>query len=182
MEITVNDNIKLQTLVPEHAEELYELILASKEHLQRWLPWVKNVDSINYIENFIQETILRSDNKTEFAFVIFYKETMAGRIGLYHLQQQNKIGEIGYWLGKDYVGKGIIGQCCAAIIDYGFEVAELNRIVIKSGTENTESFRIPEKLGFTKEGILRQAELLDEGFIDLNLYSLLKSEWTQRNA
>jgi ribosomal-protein-serine acetyltransferase len=53
---------------------------------------------------------------------------------------------------------------------------QLNRIEIKCGIENFKSKTIPEKLNFTKEGVIRQGELLYDKFIDLNLYSLLKTD------
>jgi ribosomal-protein-serine acetyltransferase len=63
------------------------------------------------------------------------------------------------------------------MLDYGFKDLGLNRIEIKCAVENLKSARVPEKLNFTKEGILRQAELLNGKFVDLYLFSLLKNEW-----
>lgn len=54
---------------------------------------------------------------------------------------------------------------------------DLNRIEIKAAVKNFKSQAIPEKLNFKKEGILRQAEFVNNEFIDLFIYSILKNEW-----
>ncbi len=84
---------------------------------------------------------------------------------------------IGYWLGGEYEGKGIMTRACTALIDYGFGELGLNRIVIRASTENTRSQAVPLRLGFTREGVERQAEWLNDHFIDMIVYSMLRSEW-----
>ena len=79
-------------------------------------------------------------------------------------------------MAENLQGKGIITKSCKALIDYCFSDLQLNRIEIKCGTENFKSKTIPEKLNFTKEGVIREGELLYDKFIDLNLYSLLKTD------
>ena len=62
------------------------------------------------------------------------------------------------------------------IISYCFTDLKLNRIEIKCATENIKSKNIPEKFNFTKEGVIRQGELLYDKYVDLILYSLLKTD------
>ena len=104
-----------------------------------------------------------------------------GRIGIYRIDRANKIGEFGYWLSKDYQGKGIITKSCQALIQLAFSSLDLNRIELKCATNNQKSNQIAVKLNFTLEAILRDAEYLHEKFIDLNLYSLLKKEYISPN-
>ncbi|MGZ4059871.1 MAG: GNAT family N-acetyltransferase, partial [Bacteroidia bacterium] len=70
-----------------------------------------------------------------------------------------------------------ITRSCKAIINKAFQILHLNRIEIKCGTENYKSQGIPERLNFKKEGIIRQGEILNNKFIDLYLYSMLRSDW-----
>ena len=72
--------------------------------------------------------------------------------------------------------------CCSTIIDFCFAHLHLNRIELKCGTHNIKSKRVAEKLGFTLEGVLRQAEFLNGSFIDLNIYSLLKGDNLEENV
>jgi ribosomal-protein-serine acetyltransferase len=108
--------------------------------------------------------------------VILYDSIVAGRIGLHYFDHQNKICAVGYWLGKEFVGKGIITSSCKKLIEFAFTELSFNRIEIKCGVGNDKSAAIPKRLGFIKEGVLRQAELVNGKFIDLNLYSLLKND------
>ncbi|HSK70354.1 MAG TPA: GNAT family protein, partial [Pyrinomonadaceae bacterium] len=64
-----------------------------------------------------------------------------------------------------------------ALIDHAFNELKLNRVEIRCGFENTKSRRIPEKLGFKEEGVIKQAEWLHDRFIDLVIYATLANEW-----
>jgi ribosomal-protein-serine acetyltransferase len=61
-------------------------------------------------------------------------------------------------------------------------VLALNRIELKAAVENLRSRAVAEKLGFTKEGIAREAELVNNKFLDLTLYSMLSSEWRETKS
>jgi ribosomal-protein-serine acetyltransferase len=113
-------------------------------------------------------------------FVILAKYVMIGRIGLYNVDLNNKSASIGYWLDKEWLGKGVITRSCKAVIDDAFKRLQLNRIEIRAAVENTKSQAIPEKLGFKKEGIIRQGEFVNDHFVDLYVYSLLREEWESR--
>jgi len=63
------------------------------------------------------------------------------------------------------------------LIAYAFEDLNLNRIEIKAAVENLKSQAIPQKLNFQKEGVLREAEFVNQKYLDLTLYSLLKKEY-----
>ncbi|MCV9934447.1 GNAT family N-acetyltransferase [Flavobacterium sp. LS1R47] len=176
MTITIDQNLKLELINENHAQPIFDLVDANRTHLRKWLPFVDRMQTVEFAGNFVKGTMQRNNDGNEYAFVIIDNEKVIGRIGIYKIDNQNKIGEIGYWLAENVQGKGIITKSCKAIIDFSFSALQLNRIEIKCGTENFKSKIIPEKLNFTQEGIIRQGELLYEQFIDLNLYSLLKSD------
>jgi ribosomal-protein-serine acetyltransferase len=98
-------------------------------------------------------------------------------VGFLPVDRVNLIGEIGYWLAPPLQGRGVMTQCCRFAVRYGFLTLDLNRIQIAAGTENLESRAIPERLGFTFEGILRGRENLYGTFVDHAMYSLLRSEF-----
>ena len=70
-------------------------------------------------------------------------------------------------------------EACRAMLNYGFDVLGLNKIEIRCATGNTRSCAIPRRLGFTQEGIIRQAEWLYDHYVDLVLYWMLASEWRE---
>lgn len=163
----------------QHAEALFELVDNNREHLSRFLPWVGNMQSVENFNNYIRMCEQQYEQQTDVSFVIFYNGEAAGRIGLHYIHTHNKIGAIGYWLGKQFEGKGIVLHACKAIIEFGFKQLGLHRIEIKAAVKNSRSQAVPKKLNFIKEGILREAEWVNGEFHDLYLYSILQQDWLQ---
>nr|WP_246013825.1 GNAT family protein [Companilactobacillus suantsaicola] len=67
-------------------------------------------------------------------------------------------------------------QAVKCMANLGFEDYGLNRVIIQAAVDNKASNAVAKKAGFILEGTLRQNELLDDGFHDENLYSLLKED------
>lgn len=97
----------------------------------------------------------------------------------HRIDLQNRIGELGYWLGEKFQGRGIMTKACRAMVAYGFSERALNRIEIHCAAANEKSRAIPERLGFRIEGALRQAERLADGYVDNVVYGLLASEFAE---
>jgi ribosomal-protein-serine acetyltransferase len=176
MIIRVDEKIRLELLEDKHAESIFHMVNTNRNHLRSWLPFVDSIQSIEYVQDFVKETTQRNNRGNEFAFVVFYENNMVGRVGVYQIDVSNKIAEIGYWIVESAQGYGIITKSCKALVDFCFTDLRLNRIEIKCGIANGKSNAISKRLNFTHEGVMRQAELLNGDFIDLNLYSLLKNE------
>ena len=176
MTLQVNETTLLELVNEQHAEDLYKLAEANRKHLSAWLPWLSHMESADFIRNFIAGSKKRYADRSEFAFVIVHNNVMVGRVGVYYIDQQNSIGSIGYWIAEDYQGKGLITESCKEVINHSFAHLGLNRLEIKCGVNNIKSSLVPERLGFTREGIIRQGEYVNGEFIDLYLYSMLKSE------
>lgn len=177
MILNLNDNVLIELIEMHHAEPLLALVNNNNDHLSQWLPWVPHMRSVENFQNFIAASMKRYHSKSEVPCIISVDGKVAGRIGLYSIDNYNMHASVGYWIGKEYEGKGIITKAAKAMIDHGFRSLDLNRIEIRCGTGNHKSQAIPERLGFKQEGILRQAEKLYDKYIDLYLYSMLKDEW-----
>jgi ribosomal-protein-serine acetyltransferase len=177
MTIAIDNNLELQLTNQSQAEALFLAIDNNREHLSTFLPWVSKMQTINDFKKYISTSEVLIAEGKEVSFAIIYDQKIVGRIGLNHLNIMNKNASIGYWLIKEAEGKGIIIKCCKALIDYGFNKVQLQRIEIKAAVHNLKSQAIPVKLNFKEEGILRQAEFVNNEFLDLILYSLLRNEW-----
>jgi ribosomal-protein-serine acetyltransferase len=180
LSLHAGQGIQLQPLADHHAEEAFALIQGNREHLSEWLPWVGRMQTTDDFRYYIRHCRQQQADGTDYGYIILHNHVMVGRIGIHYIHKLNKSCAIGYWLGKKFEGKGIITTACTALIEECFTTLGLNRIEIKCGTGNSKSAAIPERLGFTKEGVLRQAEWVNGGFIDLALYSLLKEDWQVR--
>ena len=182
MTIPIDENLRLELTAEKHAQGLYDAVDANREHLSEFLPWVDNMQSVDDFNNYIKNCESLYQQGKEVSFVIILDEVSVGRIGLHHLSSQNKNAAIGYWLTKNAEGKGIMARSCKALINYGFRELCLRRIEIKAAVDNVRSRAIPEKFNFTKEGILRQAELVNNKFLDLVLYSVISDEWIEQTT
>lgn len=179
MTIILTDNITLELTAPRHAATLLTAVNNNRPHLTTFLPWVPYMQSVTDFEHYIANCQKLHKQKQEISFVMHYNNQLVGRIGIHYINQQNKCGAIGYWLIKEAEGKGIVTKASIAIINYGFQQLQLQRIELKAATTNHRSLAIPVRLGFRKEGILRQAEKVSNQFFDICLYSMLKEEWEQ---
>lgn len=86
-------------------------------------------------------------------------------------------GEIGYDLGREYWGHGYMSEALRMLLAYGYETMELNRIEALVDPRNEGSRKLLQVFGFAEEGLLRQYQQVDSGFVDLLMCSLLKQEY-----
>lgn len=93
------------------------------------------------------------------------------------IQDYASRGEIGYDLDRSYWGQGIMREALRAMINYGFEAMELNRIEALVVLDADRSMNVLQKLGFQMEGILREYGYWKGQFWDECCFSLLKKEW-----
>lgn len=179
--LQIDDQISLRMLTARDAEPLFHIIDDSRDHLKQWLPWLDETKSADDSLEFIKGTFYTYNNQKGITAGIFYKEQLVGVISYNALKRQANIGEIGYWLAKNKQGKGIMTKAVAALIKYGFDELQLNKIEIKVAEHNVPSRAIPERLGFKQEGHLRDAEWLYDHYVDHIVYGLLKSEFYTSN-
>lgn len=102
---------------------------------------------------------------------------LIGTIGYMSYDTDNSSTELGYSLAHWKWNQGLMTEALKRVIDYTFDATNINRIEAQHETENPASGRVMEKCGMKKEGILRQ-RLYNKGrFVDVCLYSILRSEY-----
>ncbi len=86
--------------------------------------------------------------------------------------------EIGYWIGMPYWNKGYCTEAAQAVLEYSFEKLSLQRIVARHLSRNPASGKVMAKIGMKHEGTFRKHIRIDGVLLDLELYGILKDEWT----
>ncbi len=106
-----------------------------------------------------------------------------GTLGFYKwAPSANYQAEMGYDLAREHWGKGIMTEAMKAVIEFGFEEMELNRIEVFIMPRNKRSIKLVKRLGFKREGLLRQRYFDEFGnFADDILFSLLRSDWKEKS-
>jgi ribosomal-protein-serine acetyltransferase len=171
LEIAPGAELRLYTL--DDVEELFALVEANRERLNVWMPWPEHTRSIEDQRPFVEAHLDDIE-----ALGIWADGRLAGGTGL-STDPFGIHGEIGYWIDRDREGRGLVTAAVRAVVDLGFGSLGLHRIVIRAGVHNVRSRAIPERLGFTNEGVLRgEGKGSDgHGFHDLVVYGLLEDEW-----
>lgn len=176
--LPLDSNTHLQILERHHAEPLFEVVNSSREYLRKWLPWVDHTTSTNDVKAFIDRSLSQFAAYNGFQVGIWHKDQIVGCLGYHPIQWGNKTTSLGYWIGEPFQGHGHMTSACRALVTHAFKEYGLNRVEIRCASENKKSRAVPEQLGFTHEGTLRQAEHLSDGrIVDHELYAILASEW-----
>jgi len=173
----IDDDTELRLIEPHDVDELDALIEQNRDHIKQWSAWLKDDHSIENTRDFIRRNLMNFADNKGFAIAIWHQGEMAGQVEYNYLDWPNRKTEIGYWLGASFQGKGLVTKSCRVLIDHAFNELKLNRVEMRCGAENTRSRKIPEKLGFREEGVVRQADWLHDRFVDLVIYGMLANEW-----
>jgi RimJ/RimL family protein N-acetyltransferase len=120
----------------------------------------------------------RFEKGEEVVFAITLKASgeLIGAIGLI-LKPDHEKAELGYWIGKPYLGHGYCPEAAHAALRYAFTEGGLNRVHAYHFHHNPASGRVMQKLGMKHEGRLRQHVKKWGQFVDNELYSILRSEF-----
>ncbi|HNQ82768.1 MAG TPA: GNAT family protein [Bacteroidales bacterium] len=167
----VHGDVKLREFRMEDCHRLVHL--ANNENISRNLrDGFPHPYTINHAEEFIRNAMM-PDPATLFA--IEYKEEYVGNIGMVKCKDvYRKSAEVGYFLGEQYWGKGIMTRALGLICEYGFQNLDIVRIHTGVYEHNLASQRVLEKCGFVKEGVFRMAVYKYDRYWNEVRYALIK--------
>lgn len=104
---------------------------------------------------------------------------LIGTGGLHFWKRELRLAEVGYHIGRPHWGMGYATETLRALVAFGFEHMNLNRIEGRHNAGNNASGRVMGKVGFQREGVLRQREIKDGTFVDVVQFSLLREEYRE---
>lgn len=110
-----------------------------------------------------------------FAITLRSDESLVGTVGI-TISKPFRRGELGYWIGTPYWSRGYCTEAAECLVGFAFGHLELHKIVAHHLTRNPASGRVMEKIGMTKEGVLRDHTFRWGQFEDLAAYGLLSNE------
>ncbi|EAZ86342.1 MULTISPECIES: GNAT family N-acetyltransferase [Lysinibacillus] len=174
-----NEIVKLKPL------ELNDLsgILEAASYPEIWSHMSTTIEKIVDVNNFVENALLMRRNKTEFPFVIVDKKTgeIIGSTRFMDIDDTHQRVEIGTtWLTPAYWRTAINTNCKYLLLQYCFEILLLQRVQIKTDHENIQSQKAIERIGATKEGVLRNHMIRKDGTTRHTvMYSMTLEEWPQ---
>lgn len=173
----LREDLYLQLLEERHAAEVFSLADRDRAYLREWLPWVDATETVDDTLSFIRSSLEQFASNKGFVAGIWSAGQFCGVIGTHKLDLLNRKGEIGYWLGQAFQGKGIMTAACRAVVAHLLTEMDLNRVTIQCARENAKSCAVAERLGFTEEGVAREAQFLHGQFHDLRQFAMLKKDF-----
>jgi ribosomal-protein-serine acetyltransferase len=173
----VAPGIELRQFEMRDAETLFAVADRNRAYLREWLPWVDRTHSADEIRDYIAARLEQLEAHQGPNAAISLNGEIAGAVGCHPIDWANRHCSIGYWIDAACQGKGLMTRCCAALIGYLFEEMALHRVTIQCGVGNRKSCAIPERLGFTREGLMREAEWVNDRWVDLVVWGMLAQDW-----
>ena len=170
------DGLLMRAWREDDINDALEIILENREHLQTYMQWMTADYSIDDARKFLFEAIKNRLDRNTLGLALVEGGKLVGSTGFNRLDWKARVCEIGYWIDHRHEGKGIVTKACKTMIDYAFDELEMNRVEIRCSTENARSAAVPERLGFQREGVLRQAEVLNGRPHDFYIYGLLAED------
>jgi RimJ/RimL family protein N-acetyltransferase len=136
----------------------------SAETLREWMPWANPLPSQEQTAANLAEAIERTNQDQEYRLLVCDRNrTLLGSSGLHAIDWRMPRAEIGYWIGHRHEGCGYAGEAVAAITRYASSLMGMGRIEIIVSDSNQRSCRIPERLGYALEGVLREHRINPDG-------------------
>jgi ribosomal-protein-serine acetyltransferase len=151
-----------------------ESINASLKELKPWMPFAQKEQSVEETEIVIRQGYINFLNRSDLRLLVFKKDTgeFVASSGLHRINWDVPKFEIGYWIDTRFSGKGYMTEAVQGITDFAVRELKARRIEIRCDSLNTKSKAIPERLGFTLDGILKNDSLSVDGELrDTCIYS-----------
>jgi ribosomal-protein-serine acetyltransferase len=175
-----NERLTLQRFTRRDAPTLDEGIRESLNELNQWLPWARLDYTAADTTAFIRESIQAWKEERAWDYSVRFNDdprTHIGNISFWTVSKLGKIAEIGYWVRTGTTSRGVCTEAVGLVLDEVFNSLGYHKIVLRIAVGNDASDRVAEKLGFTREGVLREELLIRGNWVDHTLWSLLDREY-----
>jgi ribosomal-protein-serine acetyltransferase len=174
----LTERLRLRSLHRSDAGPLHEAIEETLIELIPWLPWARPGHTRTETRRYVRAARAAWARRTAFEYVI--EELDSGRLlgvtSLHRIDWVRRCAGIGYWVRRTRFGEGLATEAADAVLSHAFGALLLHRVEALIGLANKPSQRVVEKLGFTREGVAREAEFIDGRFLDHFQYSLLDGD------
>lgn len=176
-----SDRLRLRPVEDADADALYAL--QSDPHVLRFWdapPWIDR----DRAAAFIARSRQMADDGTGVRWAIDRTDAGAfiGWISLSRWNPAYRSAALGYCFGTAVWGRGYATEAARTVLRWAYDTLDLNRVQAETDTRNAASARVLEKVGFVREGTLRQDCVVDGDVSDSWVYGLLRSDWQRREA
>lgn len=153
--------------------------LADNRDIARYLPRMPRPYTLAEARKWVRTSARLARMEKAYYFGIEDRQSgrIVGMIGLRTVNRLDKNAEAGYWVGKQFQGRGYAGEAIRLILEFAFKQLRLYRIYAIVHQRNVPSIRVLERAGFTREAEWRRASFLGRRWSDVYGYGILRSEF-----
>jgi len=178
-QILENERVLLRPLQKSDVENLLHFSINEPDI---WFYSLARANGKENLENYIDIALQAKENKTEFPFVVFDKQTnrYAGSTRFYDINFPFRTLQLGYtWYGKDFQGTGLNKHCKYLLLEFAFETLKMERVEFRADANNAKSIAAMKSIGCKVDGILRSNMPTFDSDVrrDSMVLSILKDEW-----
>ncbi len=179
--MALNSKYLVRPLEPADSASLFEVVRASLVELSYNLPWCKLDYSVDDAAAWIRDSQNAWLNRSEFPLGVCDAATgqVIGAVGISQINNQSRIGNIGYWVGTPFVRQGVARFAAKQAAMIAFTELGLTRLEIVTLTHNIASQRVAEALGATRECVARNRLVWQDAPHDAVVYSLIPGDIAQ---
>lgn len=153
---------------------------ANDERVTRFLTWEPH-GTLDVTEYIVDLWVKDYEKENNYQWAIEFEGKLIGSIGVTSTDENSERVEIGYCIGHNFWGKGIMSEATKAVIDFLFKEVNVNRVTIEHAIKNPASGKVAQKCGLTYEGTKREHFKCASGeFLDIAIYSIIRKEWENR--
>ena len=170
------ERISLRRFMPSDATPLFELF--SHPEVMRY--WSRPaMTEMAQADELVLQILADYETGASLPLVIERRDdnVFVGNCTLHHFHAASRRAEIGYALARPYWGRGYMHEALQTLVSHAFERLDLHRLEADIDPRNTSSARSLERLGFLKEGHLRERWIVNGEVSDTGFYGLLRSDW-----
>ncbi len=171
------ERIILRPLKKSDVADIYRYV--NNAEIAKWTASIPHPYPKRGAEKVVRDTQRKWKRSKAFVFGIVPKgmDTVVGIISLERIDQINRHGELGYWLGKPHWGNGMMAEAGTLVMRFGFRTLKLHRIYASVLHENRASERVLTKLKFKKEGVMREKWFRFGRWHNVFNYAILDKEY-----
>lgn len=170
------ERLLLRKFTPADAQDMWDN-WAKDQRVTKYLTWLphENIETTQYVLSLWCKDYEKDDY---YQWAIEYDGKVIGSISVVRYMNENDSAELGYCMGFDYWGKGIMTEAAKAVIAFLFDEVGTNRVAICHAVKNPASGKVAQKCGLTFEGTHKEEFKTTWGeYLDISYYGIVRKDY-----
>ncbi|GAB2908812.1 GNAT family N-acetyltransferase [Streptomyces sp. NPDC059171] len=177
-----DDRAELRPLEPWQAEEFLAHMDRARSLVDPWIPFASYATDPDSARALLRKYAEKQAADTGRLYGIWREGTLVGGVLFPSFDAEQGACEIGVWLEPAAQGHGLITRAAERLIDWAVYERGIHRVEWHASPGNTRSIAVAERLGMTRDGVLRQSYFYRGERHDSEIWSVLAPEWRARRG